>query len=464
MINVLVVDSDRLERTVLISEMPWQRFDMQVVGEAKNGEEALKFVEANKVDLLLADLSMPVMSGIELIRIMREKYPNTIVVLMLHQDYEYIEEALKLGAIDYIAKVEMEKGRYEEVLCRIHRLFLNVHMREYILGEPSRYKPNTAYVLLTIEKQADAQWMDETIISTTHHITEIDNYIWFWVPEDGVDQDPNHYNFLNSFKERTGWWVIKLEGIAGKSHKDVYRLLRDYRHWDFFYDDIDDKSISTRSIQAMHNDPKFVSEQMIDMHKRQWLSFDWIQQEPQFLRLRNELKEMRLPVSQLTNLLYEIAAEWNRIYTPVTSLRIVLMEGFNKWQDTAHWLINFRETVLGLERKQLYSQDIFNSIMEAVKIVQKELDQSVYAVEVAKRVNMSRSYFNQCFKDIVGHSFNEYLRVVRVGKAKEYLLQTNKPIQWISERTGYMDDKYFSRIFYKETGFRPSVYRKDKKG
>ena len=63
MIKVLVVDDDKLVRKGLIAAMPWNEFNMEVVGEANNGKNALKFLENNAVDLILLDLSMPIMSG-----------------------------------------------------------------------------------------------------------------------------------------------------------------------------------------------------------------------------------------------------------------------------------------------------------------------------------------------------------------------------------------------------------------
>ncbi|MNR65988.1 HTH-type transcriptional activator RhaR [compost metagenome] len=56
-------------------------------------------------------------------------------------------------------------------------------------------------------------------------------------------------------------------------------------------------------------------------------------------------------------------------------------------------------------------------------------------------------------------TFNEYLRSIRIDKAKEYLQYTQKNMQWISEHTGYTDQKYFSRVFYEKTGMLPSEYR-----
>lgn len=122
MIKVLIVDDDKLVRKGLISAMPWAQFDMQIVGEASNGAKALEFLEQENVDLLLTDLAMPVMSGIELMKTVSERYPHIrIVVLTLHQDFEYIQTALRMGAIDYIAKIQLEKERFDEVLGRIHK-------------------------------------------------------------------------------------------------------------------------------------------------------------------------------------------------------------------------------------------------------------------------------------------------------------------------------------------------------
>lgn len=464
MIKVLVVDDDKLVRTGLISAMPWDGFNMQVVGEAKNGEKALEFLASNDVDLLLTDLEMPVMSGIELIRIVRKRYPNThVVVLTLHQDFEYIQEVLRLGAIDYIAKVQFEKERFEEVLGRIHNIILESQLKEKPIdtqGKTSKvFTSNTGYALLSVQEQPDTRWVDQAIISS---LIEIDNSIWFWVPEVETYQDRIYKNLSKAIYERNGWSVIRLEGIEGENRMEVYRQLRRYRQRDFFYDFDDENKISSKSLKGIYLKPNVVTEQEIVSHKERWLSFDWIHQESLFLNLRNELKEMRLTLSRLTHLLYGITVECNRIYASVTPIQIEVPEKFDNWREADLWLTNARETVSGAENKPRYSQEIVNSIMTAVKIVQEELDQSLFAVDVAKRVNLSRSYFNQCFKNIVGHSFNEYLRIVRIEKAKGYLLQTNKSIQWIAERSGYQDDRYFSRVFREQTSMYPSVFRQNK--
>ena len=99
--------------------------------------------------------------------------------------------------------------------------------------------------------------------------------------------------------------------------------------------------------------------------------------------------------------------------------------------------------------------------MKAKKLADTEYMTQLISSDVAGRIHMSRSYFNQCFRDIVGESFGNYLRLVRINKAKEFLTLSNKTIRWIAWHTGYEDEKYFSRIFKKETGRIPSDYRKE---
>jgi two-component system response regulator YesN len=78
---------------------------------------------------------------------------------------------------------------------------------------------------------------------------------------------------------------------------------------------------------------------------------------------------------------------------------------------------------------------------------------------MAEQVHMSRSYFSQCFKDIMGKPFNEYVRDKRMEKAKELLVSTQLPILQIAENVGYPNEKYFSRLFRELEGVTPSEYR-----
>lgn len=122
MIRVLIVDDDKLARKGLISIMPWSNHDMVVVGEAANGAKALEFMESYEVDLIFVDLSMPVMSGMELLQVTRQRFPDLrSVILSFHEEFEIVQTAYRMGVLDYISKVRLESEDDEQILKRIQQ-------------------------------------------------------------------------------------------------------------------------------------------------------------------------------------------------------------------------------------------------------------------------------------------------------------------------------------------------------
>lgn len=120
MINVLIVDDDRFARMGLISMIPWEKYGMKVIGEAANGRRALDFMRQTQVNLMFVDIAMPVMDGMELLRQVKAEFKGVhFVVLTFHEDFEYVQEALRLGALDYISKEKMELENYDDVMNRI---------------------------------------------------------------------------------------------------------------------------------------------------------------------------------------------------------------------------------------------------------------------------------------------------------------------------------------------------------
>jgi YesN/AraC family two-component response regulator len=120
MIRTLIVDDEIYARKGLISVLPWEKFGFKIIGEASSGEKALEFLQNHGADVVFTDLTMPGMSGFDLMRETGNRYPDMrTVVLTCHQDFGFIQEAMRLGAIDYIVKTQLEKEKLEEVLERI---------------------------------------------------------------------------------------------------------------------------------------------------------------------------------------------------------------------------------------------------------------------------------------------------------------------------------------------------------
>lgn len=107
--RILLVDDEPIFRMGLRSVISWEELGCQIVGEAKNGEEALIQIEEKKPDIVFLDIKMPKMDGIRVLekRKRYEKNPK-FIVLSCFNEYEYVREAMKLGAFDYLFKPLME--------------------------------------------------------------------------------------------------------------------------------------------------------------------------------------------------------------------------------------------------------------------------------------------------------------------------------------------------------------------
>ena len=105
MLKVLVVEDEELIRKGIILTVDWASLDCVVVGEAANGEEALEAVERFHPSLIITDLKMPRMDGIELLHRLREQGNRAyVIILTAYDSFTYAQSALRLGAVDFLLK------------------------------------------------------------------------------------------------------------------------------------------------------------------------------------------------------------------------------------------------------------------------------------------------------------------------------------------------------------------------
>ncbi|MHA7965576.1 response regulator transcription factor [Paenibacillus sp. CAU 1782] len=462
MIKVLIVDDDNLVRRGLISILPWENYSMEVVGEAKNGEKALEFLAKHEVDLLLTDLAMPIMSGMELMRIVRKEYPHIfVVVLTLHQDFEYIQECLRLGAIDYIAKVEMEQENFGEVIGRVKARILEEqfkHGSRHAFDEVKAASHSRGYAMCRVHRTdgggtvAVKEWLPHL-----PHV-ELDSDLALWLPKHAEEEQTVESGLLRIANEQRHWVLLRIDGLDGSNLREIRHSLQTYRETSLFYQLRPDRAVYDVSIGQSMEVPS-PSETELSELKKSGTDLGFIHAATEFEAFLEQVKELQLPKAKLMSFLNAILMDWNRVYYSLAEKQIDMPESFHAWFEVKEWLSGVREILNGVFGKPLYSDEVRDCIAKAVRVMHDELASPVHASEMAKRVNMSRSYFSQCFKDMVGVTFNDYLRGIRIDKAKEYLRFTQKTIQWITENTGYADQKYFSRVFYEKTGMLPSEYR-----
>jgi two-component system response regulator YesN len=110
MLKVVLVDDEEIIRDGLLAAVPWEDMGFHVVGQAEDGEQALQVIEDTHPDVVITDIKMPFIDGLQLIESIKPKYPDLyIVIISGHDEFQYAQKAIKLGAFDYILKpIELE--------------------------------------------------------------------------------------------------------------------------------------------------------------------------------------------------------------------------------------------------------------------------------------------------------------------------------------------------------------------
>lgn len=348
MIKALLVDDEYFVRKGLLSTMPWERYGIEMIGEASNGVKALEFMQEHAVELLITDLSMPIMNGFELMQQARQVDPTIqMVVLSCHEDFKYIQDALRLGAIDYIVKTELEEESMQEALQRI----------------ADRITPR-----MEIPPSVEA----------------------------AVDEG-----------ERS----------------------------------------------------EFDEEQLL-VHTKEWLQMTWIMQDEQFDYLLVTLKQVCPELTRIQHVIHYLLMEWSRfIPAAIVHQYLPKVKKIKSWAAYDSFMRQLRHDMQEHIHLLAYPEDVVERIMQAVQLAKLNLSTTMTQSYLAYQLKLNRGYFSKAFKDVVGQSFQDFMKEQRLARAQYLLIHSSKSIAEIAEECGFLDQRYFSRLFRKETGKLPSAYR-----
>lgn len=453
--KVLVVDDEKLVRAGFIALMPWDKFGMQVVGEAANGERALHFLEDNEVDLVITDLAMPVLSGIELMRIMKEKHPDIyVVVLSFHQDFELVQDALRLGAIDYIAKVQLEKEKMEDVLDRIRTRI-----------ETDRQRSGSQTISLVLSETLIAYYagpVSEAAISPPFSAPipgyEIDDGIWCVSAAQGDSGEASAAALQQALG--TDWVVVGFRQEGSMDKERLGKAARKYYKGSFFYLPAPGERMHRLTLDefAAEAPAERALETALQL-KKQWTDLHWLRDDDVYARLLQETRNAELPAARVREMLTE-AIHGLKAFGAETAARLEPEQGaMTVWSGCVETMDRIREAYRAIFLKSAYSPEVVESVEKAIRYMDEHLEEDLSLVDIAKVVNLSRSYFSQCFRDIAGKPFIDCLREMRMERAKLLLERTDKPVYWVAEKCGYIDEKYFSKVFRARYELLPREYR-----
>ncbi|MEH7115449.1 response regulator [Neobacillus niacini] len=120
MYEVVLVDDDVIVIEFLMKVIPWQEYGYQVVASFQDSNEALTFLRGNPYDVLITDIGMPKLNGIELIEQLKNSNINSYnIILSCHDEFTFAQQAIKLEAYDYILKESMEESNIIALLERL---------------------------------------------------------------------------------------------------------------------------------------------------------------------------------------------------------------------------------------------------------------------------------------------------------------------------------------------------------
>jgi two-component system response regulator YesN len=214
MLKVLITDDEMQIRQGLRMKVDWEEEGFEIVGEASNGLEALEFLRSVKVEVVITDMRMPIMDGLELARQCQQEFPHIkVVVLSGYSDFDYVRGSMKEGVKDYLLK-PVAPDELEETLKKIRK-------------EAEEEK----------KKQAEAAQMRRLALTQLQEVQE--QYLLYLVKEEWLEpamvrERLRQLQLEELINERAEFQFITVE-IRG-SREDTNRLkeLRKWAGWSLF--------------------------------------------------------------------------------------------------------------------------------------------------------------------------------------------------------------------------------------
>ncbi|WP_407271347.1 response regulator [Radiobacillus sp. PE A8.2] len=141
--KLLIADDEFIIREGIRSSVDWEKYDMTVVGEAEDGEEALELAIEHQVDIILMDLNMPIMNGITAMKQLKQQLPHCkMVVISGYDEFHYAQEAIRLQVEDYLLKPVNPEKLHELLLGLKQQLDIEIDQKAYLKQASKQLKKN----------------------------------------------------------------------------------------------------------------------------------------------------------------------------------------------------------------------------------------------------------------------------------------------------------------------------------
>ena len=447
MIRVFVVDDEKLVRRGIIGLIDWEKYGMEVVGDSGNSQETLEFLKREEVDLLFSDLEMPGLSGVPFLQEVKKVRPEIqIVVLTMHQEFELIQQSLRVGILDYITKAQIEgenvdafmesiRERYRETVRYTHLSERRVGPEEISIWEAPDKKQGKAFAGLLKKAGVSFEKLDD------RHL----------LLQEGVQTD----EFLKA-PEAEQSSLICLTEVKGIAYSQLEDLLKGTVKEKLFQDREPGRMVyEYRYPELVNTQPGESRKTVLELSMK--MEFMLVQKV--YEETLEIIRHAALNNEERVAAFYHFNLHWCEFSGKDFSRYFEEVGSFRWWYEWKGWFEEIRKKVLervGEDREELES---IQAIHQAMNYIREHMDREITLEELLRLTGMSKSYFSRNFKDVTGKTFVTYLNDMRIETAKKYLTETKQPIYWIASQVGYVDEHYFRRVFRERTGVTPKQFR-----
>jgi len=502
--SILLVDDEKTIREYLPKAIPFEENGFIVKDTAVNGQEALEKLPSVKPDLILLDVKMPVMDGLQFLKMLRQsEYSNTLVVMLSgYSDFEYAKEAMKYGVKDYLTKPVDE----DEIipLLEIMSKELDEHIDKKNLGLVREHmtKLNDLYNGANIGRELfkDHTLMTCVLLPCSHDSKENSPHIIFQECLRRVIGDLDNYLFRTKSSQYTFLLPPKILEPFNKNKKtfsnNLMTILKNHNLncsliFDSYIFNNEENTLRedfSNHIYSMLTELFYSPIEFMDYNPSNFTISGELCFESKYLEelkqnllsinrdgitkaidlLLEEIQKTHLGIYYIQKIIYriyylildEINIAENQHQGETILARPEWLDhpyfiSFNRWKDMLKSMV--MDGLALIERRcKMANLGISRDVILYVNFHYAE---QINLKKVADKFFLNAAYLGRAFQKATGVNFNQYVNQLRIAEAKKLLMQTDKLIYEIANEVGYSESCYFIVKFTQEVGQSPCEYR-----
>lgn len=494
MYKVYLLDDEPIILEGLRYIIPWEEYGFEIVGSARNGEEGYEEIIKKDIDLIVSDIMMPKMTGLELIEnLKKENYKAKFMVMSAFQEFEYAKKAIEIGAENYLLK-PIDTDELVNNIKKIHKMI----KQEEKQNEDNELIKNN--YLLEIFRDEKIEDIENKLIQIGIDIDpKHDSFCAVIIESKDTHQNigkilrqkANYYNFLFCMESNSKAVLL----VKTQEHESIIEKLTDIKN-DLISDDENNTvyiSIGKKTNKITDINRSYKTAMEVSEFKIVYPNISWIKEYKEeyqnnkdlyveIEQLRNILmdKNYSETLSTIKNMFAKIKQEdltpkqikfksieiFLNVYNYFNESKII--KGLNEYLER---IIN-KETVDEIEfevinmimfmqsKLENTEESISPIIIKLLKHIENNYQNDLNLKEISEKLNINAIYLGQLFQRETGILFSDYINNFRVNKAKDLLVSTSLKASEIGDLVGYSNKNYFYRKFKDLVGITPSEWRK----